>query len=378
MEFHISDPLASLDRIAKNAEGSLTRPSDAVTITTASGKNSDPGATISPVDPNLGYTPPPPPPPSPEPEPDCGPLLGRLPGNSSNPEIILPSNIIPSHLKNMYVNGVNVDQNEPLLTQSGNFSHDVAGPFQFNSTANPSGFGKLMRPVIAQGTAIVIPFKTAAAYNVQQFFRNIDFSDYPGTQDGVGLVTVSRCPGDFTSMLPTAADFTPEGNLKLPARRNAFFCAGPLLPFGGGLIIGMGYENICNLQPGKRYYINITPGFQKNGPPAGLTTMARLLAYGPYVNASNNSWDIHTWGLKPDALGLFGGLNTAQPIVKVISGIDNKYDLIRSTTQNWYNAARYCQQQASNLAVCQRPGNPTACSRAYAACANNFPITYPN
>ena len=127
--------------------------------------------------------------------------------------------------------------------------------------------GSWNRIRIPAGTVFAYKFKTTE-YNYR-VWQAMQISTNPETLGGVMGVSVSQCPGDFTSpavleqVVAVGSDREgrfPDGNLR--------DCVTYNWPINSGIEFGVDAYS-CSLDTNKTYYLNITPGFMRD---TGLNT----------------------------------------------------------------------------------------------------------
>lgn len=284
---------------------------------------------------------------------NCGQYSGVIPGDSRKVSVVQKSFL------NFTVPGVD---------QAGlnKISQDLAGPMRM--TVNPTG-PHLFPP----GTAYAYKF-TTGEYNVPTVWRDAGFG---GTvtglpNGGVMLMSVSRCPGDFTSPSVLRRESGYNGSASCVAAIPPLHLSSGHLNFG----INVG-QYACELTTNTEYYLNFTPGFEKeNGDPFGsspYTIMAgadgTFGGMGGSVHLMQGSVD-----LRPDSLGFFGYRTStggaSLPVVKVLKGVDETYEAVHRAMSAWNsNAYNAMQSHIARIRACVASGNPrNGC---------NFPFTTP-
>lgn len=147
-----------------------------------------------------------------------------------------------------------------VQTQLGQMQGDIG----FALTMGARGTGNWNRNTIPSGTALAYQFKTTE-YNYPIYYV-FNVTDHPGSPQGVILSSVSLCPGDFTSPTVLAQK---GGNDVNNLYGDGMFrnCVNYGTQVGVTFNFGVGYPGgyICNLEPNKTYYLNITAGFAGGG-----------------------------------------------------------------------------------------------------------------
>jgi hypothetical protein len=158
---------------------------------------------------------------------------------------------------------------------------DLGNVQSFARGRQGGGFGRWTREFFPSGTVYVWPIKTTE-YN-DKVVLYISGVENPLTVDGSAIMSVSKCPGDFTS--PQLLSQRMASGERLPA------CVGANPVFGGiSLIVTSGNPNgyTCDLEPNSQYYLNISAGFSKTSPldQNGMPTQSPGLGIGGRSNGT--------------------------------------------------------------------------------------------
>ncbi len=172
---------------------------------------------------------------------------------------------------------------------------DLSNIMSFATGRQGGGFGKWARESFPSGVVRVWPIKTTE-YN-DKVVLSIAGSENPESVEGNVIMSVSKCPGDFTS--PQLLSQRSSGGEQLPV------CVGTSSVWGSGigLIVSSGNPNgyTCDLEPNSQYYLNISAGFSKSSPlENGMPTQSPGLGIGGRGNGS-------TW--------IFPGVQSADMII---------------------------------------------------------------
>lgn len=211
----------------------------------------------------------------------------------------------------------------------------MQGDLGFLLTFGPRGTGNWNRVEIPAGTVVSYPIKTTE-YNQPTYYR-FDYSHNPETPGATTFMSVSKCPGDFTSpgvMAQTMGyDAYNTGNTVGDQKFRNCFAIGTGV--GGSIEVGVGYPGgyICNLEPKETYYLNITAGFAGGGD-KGFTT--------PHIGTFDGTIPGHTFIADFTASHMtLAGMSIAQrDSVEIIKNRGTFYSEARRITQAFYAAGQ--------------------------------------
>lgn len=247
----------------------------------------------------------------------------------------------------------------PGVDQAGadKISYDLSGMKVFGVSGDVTALGR--RRTFDPGVAYAYKF-TTSDYNVSTVYHDLKMTEHPGTNGGRMLVSVSECPGDFTSpaLLSQQAGYDAYGIAAGYGGTNNRFpmCVTATSATGGSILFGIGAgEYVCNLEKNKIYYLNFTAGFTKSaavGDSSGGPYTAELGPDGTYNGdgGPKHSFDVES-KVRPDNLGQGFGYQTSTggssaPMVTIIKGLDSTYQAIYSVMSAWNMQAYNSMQQA--------------------------------
>lgn len=207
-------------------------------------------------------------------------------------------------------------------------SQDLSGPMRIDPSAQVS------RMSFEPGQAYAFRF-TTSEYNVGGFHKQFNLAEAPGTNYGGGTVyiSVSKCPGDFTSPTLTESLVFVRPDL-LPIKGGCLSATGPV---GGRIDFGF-KQTACQLEENQVYYLNLTSGFE-----------SQLFDSVTYQGGT----ELGFFGYKTSTGG------SSQPPIMAIKGLEETYRAIHSIYSEWNrNAYNSAQQLRSRIASCLASGQP--------------------
>ncbi|HMO77807.1 MAG TPA: hypothetical protein PKD95_01250, partial [Candidatus Paceibacterota bacterium] len=218
----------------------------------------------------------------------------------------------------------------PGVNQAGlnRLSQDLAGPMRTNPRA------QVDRISFQAGEAQAYRF-TTSDYNMP-FHKMFTTGENPQQNEDGGIlyVSVSKCPGDFTS---------PELTNGRAVFSNGFVQVGGCFSEGlGQPRLDFGYRQTgCQLEPNQTYYLNISSGFK---------------------------WQVLDVVIYQSDIGFFGYKTStggaSQAPIMVMKGMEDTYREIHSVLSAWNTSAYNAMQDLRNrIAACVNSGQPrTSCN----------------